>query len=316
MKRTVLASIGLATAAVAFIVAYGLLAQACGSTPTPGARARLAQLEADPVLKFRAPGTKLLDQSQQSSARLWAFEETETRVDQVLSMSGDPAATVDAYSSVAEANGWGLAFEGCSRAHQATGRAFTRVVDNQSVTLSVRAELGSSPSSSRRKPTLTVSMVAGGDTAVVWVGTRRNDLRCLVGLDPSSPEIVRPEIDHITPEALCAAVDLDGIQGVKERIPFSPLGDDYPSACHFDGGLNVGYVLEVEEASEPLAHYQDHSSVDAAPGQPFAFEDYEAGVWLLSPHGPLVVRSRYSTSGEYGMSPERLLRIARDLATL
>ncbi len=166
-----------------------------------------------------------------------------------------------------------------------------------------------------------MSIVAGHVTDPVSVGTRRHDLHCLDGLDPASPELAVPKIDRVTPEALCAAVNLDGIQGVKEREPVSPKGDTYPSQCNFHGGVDVGTLFEVEEATEPLAYYQDHSPAGAAPGQPLPFRDYEDGVWLISDHGPLVVRSRWLTTGDYGhlplaLTPERLLQIAGDLVDL
>ncbi len=315
MKRNVWTLAGLATAAVAGIVVFGLLAQACGNKPVPGAAARLEQFEADPVVKFRAPGTKLIDHSKESGEELWNMEQTETRLDQVFSMTGDAAETVEAYRSVAGAAGWGLVFEGCSRSEQATGLAYRRNVDGQSAVLRIRAELGSSPESTRHKDTLTVAIVAGGLSDVVDVGIRRNDLRCLTGLDPASPELAVPKVDHVTPEALCAAVNLDGISGVKEVSPLEDPGKGYPSQCAFDGGEHVGYLFEVSEATEPLAYYQDRSPSDAAPGEPFFFVDYEEGIWVQSTHGPLVVHIR-SRSPEYGLSPERLMRIANDLATL
>ncbi len=251
------------------------------------------------------------------------MEQTETRIDQVFSMQRDPADTVEAYSTVALAAGWRLTFEGCSRAAQVTGRAFSRVVNGQSSTMSIRAELGTAPESTRHKPTLTVSIVAGRGTDPVYPGTRRNDLRCLDGLDPSTPELAVPELDHVTPEALCAAVNLDGIQGVTERDPmYGERGDSYGSACWFRGGVGVGTTFEVAEAGQPLAYYQDRSSVDAAPGQPFLFSNHGlfdfdgTGVWVPSAHGPLVVRANEDRARELGIGPEQLLRVAGDVAHL
>ena len=303
-------------AALAVIVAFGVLAVACGDKPIPGAKAQLEQFEADPVTTFRAPGTKLIGDSKQAGIVRFNNEETETRLDQAFSMTEDPAATVDAYRSVAEAAGWTLVFEGCSRYEHATGRAYSRTVGGQRATLRIRAELGSAPESSRNKDTLTVSIMAGGDGTVVNVGLRRKDLGCLTGLDPSSPEIVPPKTDRVTPEALCAAVNLDDLQVGPERIPYGNPDDGYPSTCLFQSG-GVGNLFEVAEASNPRAYYQDRAEVDAPPGQSFTFGDGEsAGIWVMTAHGPMVVTSSYSPLGQFGLSPERLQRVADDLAAL
>ena len=306
-------------AAVAGVVAFGLLAQACANKAIPGAADRLEQFEDDPVVKFRAPGTKLVKDSKESGVVLWGGTETETRLDQVFSMTGDAAATVDAYRVEAEAAGWSLTFEGCSRDQQATGRAYKRSFDGHSATLSIRAELGSAPESSRDKDTLTVSIVLGGDDTVVYVGQHRTGLDCLAGLDPKSPEMKQPETDRITPEALCAAVNIDDLPAVQERLPYGNPDDGYPSTCNFFGGLNVGHLFTVGEAGQSLAYYQDVAD-DAAPppvGRRFTFTGFDdAGIWVMSSRGPLVVTSRYSTAGQYGLSPERLERIADDLAAL
>lgn len=304
-----------ALAALAVIVVFGVLAVACGDKPIPGAKAQLEQFEADPVARFRAPGTKLIGDSKQAGIVRFNNETTETRLDQVFSMTGDPAATVDAYRGVAEAAGWSLVFEGCSRTEQATGRAYSRTVEGGQATVRIRAELGTAPESSRRKDTLTVSIMAGGDSTVVNVGLRRKDLGCLTGLDPSSPEMVAPKTDRITPEALCAAVNVDGIP-VVDQNPYGNPDDGNPSTCLFYGG-GAGLLFEVGEAGQPMARYLDNSVEDAPDRQRFAFGGGEsAGIWVMSSHGPLVVTSRHSTSGQFGLSPERLERIADDLAAL
>ncbi len=308
--------IALGSTAVVGIVFFGLLAVACGDEPIPGAEDQLQQFEADPVATFRAPGTKLVDDSKQVGIVRFNNEETETRLDQVFSVTGDPADAVDAYRSVAEGAGWTLTFEGCSRFEQATGLAYSRTVEGQGITLSIRAELGTAPESSRRKDTLTVSFTVGGEDIHVNVGLRRKDVGCLTGLDPSSPEMVQPKTDRVTPEALCAAVNLEGIP-VQERYPYGEPDDGEPSSCSFNGGAGIGTLFAVGEAGLPLAFYQDRSVADAAPGQRFTFGGGEStGVWFMGRHGPLVVTSRFAPLGQFGLSPERLQRIADDLARL
>jgi hypothetical protein len=306
--------IAVRTAAVVGIVVFGQLAVACVDKPKPEAKAQLEQFEADPVAKFRAPGTKFFGDSKQEGIVRFNNEETDTRLDQVFSMTGDPADTVDAYHSVAEAAGWALTFEGCSRFQQATGRAYSRTVEGTPASLSIRAELGTAPESGPGKDTLWVSF--GGDDSNVNVGLRRKDLGCLTGLDPSGPEMVQPKTDRVTPEALCAAVSLDGLP-VQDRYPYGEPDDGEPSSCSFNGGVGVGALFSVGEVGFPLAFYQDRSAEDAAPGQRFSFGgDESAGIWLMGRHGPLVVTSRYSPLGQFEMSPERLQRIADDLAAL
>ena len=217
---------------------------------------------------------------------------------------------------MAEAAGWALTFEGCSRFQQATGRAYSRAVEGNPAALSIRAELRTAPESSRRKDTLTVSFTDWGADLHVDVGLRRKDLGCLTGLDPSGPEMVQPKTDRVTPEELCAAVCLDGLP-VQDRYPTGEPGDGEPSSCSFNGGDRVGELFSVGEAGFPLVFYQDRSVEDAAPGQRFSFgSDESAGVWLMGRRGPLVVTIRSSPLGQFEISPERLQRIADDLAAL
>ncbi len=205
---------------------------------------------------FRAPGTKLIGDSKQAGIERFPIETTETRLDQVFSMTGDPAATVDAYRR----RGRGRRLVRSS-SRVAPGRSRPPAVRSAGPSRADRQPCaserswGRAPESSRRKDTLTVSIMAGGDSTVVNVGLRRKDLGCLTGLDPSSPEMVAPKTDRITPEALCAAVNVDGIP-VVDQNPYGNPDDGNPSTCLFYGG-GAGLLFEVGEAGQPMARYLD-----------------------------------------------------------
>lgn len=292
----------------------------------PRGRTELAALKKEAVVRIRAPGTDLRTQREHAATTQWGFkgaEVTGTVLEQVFSMAGEPAEAVGFYRGPAEAAGWKLLFQGCSRAEQATALSFTKTIGSYEAGLTVRAQLATSPRAARpaRQLSVTLGPISGRP---VDAGTRRNDLRCLAGLDPSDPRLALPRVQFTPSEQLCNWLGNTQEFGlsVTERMPdetsWSP---DSPSRCYYLGGPGIGALFTLEEASEPFVYYEDRAEGAVEPDDVFLFtesgEGYSRiGVWVMSANGPYVLKSYVgSRPGEYLVTSDQLLAMGRRIAS-
>lgn len=283
----------------------GVVWRTFGERTLPRGRVELSALKADPVLAIRAPGTRLRNQSEHAASKRWdikAPDITETRIEQLFSMQGDPGEAVAFYRAGAEAAGWDLAFEGCSRAEQATGLAFTRTINGYHAGLAIRAQLATSPGASRPERHLAV-MMGPVSNRPVDAGTRRNDLHCLTGLDPSDPSLIPPTPGDVASEKLCEHLRAVAPEAARPGVVVIPA----PSGCILDGGSLL--YIELEQATRPLAYYEDRSVTGVDTNGAFLYSDpVLTGAWAMTARGPVVVKAR-------GVNPDRLLRMAAALST-
>ncbi len=287
---------------------FAALVLLLGPQVLPSGRAEVRLLQKDPVLAVRVPGTTLRSQSAHPATRAWGlFGDiyTDTSIRQVFSFAGEPGEVVAFYGERARSARWEPIFEGCSRAEQATAAAFARTAGDYRAGLTIRAQLATSPKASKPERHLAVTL-GPVNPRPVDAGSRRNDLHCLVGLDPADPELVPPRTGAITSEQLCIQLATVANLGGSPDVALLPG----PGTCILDASA---VYMELEIADEPLAYYRDRSvDIDQDDG-PFLYtfgpEDHLSRAWVPTSRGPLELHAR-------GLRPESMLSMAQALADM
>ena len=204
------------------------------------------------------------------------------------------------YGEQARRAGWEAIFEGCSRAEQATALAYTRTVGDYQAGLAIRAQLATSPGAIRRERHLMVTL-GPVNARPVDAGSRRSGLHCLVGLDPTDPELIPPSTGAITAKQLCERLAALGSGWTSTGATLVPG----PQICILD--VSEVYV-ELQAADKPLAYYRDRSVGPDELDGPFLYtfgpEDHLSRAWFKTAQGPLVLHAR-------GLSDDQVLRMAR-----
>ena len=298
-----------------------LVAIACGGPEVlPRGRQELAVVAKDPVLRFRATETELDEESRKAATEIPDFggsRETPTEIVQVFRMGGDPAATVGAYRMPAEAAGWRLEWEGCSRAEQATGAFYRKDFPSFQATLALRAQLATSPGAKRRDRHLSLVLAVTADRRLpVDAGHVRNHLDCLRGLNPADLSLQPPSF----PRPFSAQRDVCHLLGLEEAGTIVPEVDAVgqpggDGSCQYttDSGLLVFYVAP---ADRPRAYYEDRQVGTANTSELLYRSGYgpdRLGAWVQTPAGPLVVVKPNPELQPY-VSGEQLLSVAAALA--
>lgn len=275
-----------------------LLAASCG---LGRGRQEVRALRADPVLGFRAPGTRFLGQEELPSKRDWIGEgQTTSRVVQRFELTAEPGPILEAYRQAAQASGWALVIDGCSRTARATsivlGKAFARFA----ATATVLAELGGTDNrATGRLEVMLAATAAIPQSLPVDAGLERNGVDCLRGLDPADPDLQRPADGKEAVLQLCSRIPLPAAKGLDPRVEAATAVGDR-GYCWFTDARGIP-LLEIVSATQPRAYYLDRRlPSDQDSDQVFLFsrngkahtEDAQQhAVWAATPKGAFDIQA-------------------------
>lgn len=315
---------------IAVVAVMGVVSRAFPYSGTlESGRQQLQAMKDDPVIAYRAPGTRLRSK-EDHAASIDAFRaETSSSVRRVFEMKGEPGDSVAAYRVAAEGSGWRFVIDGCSRGTRATGAAFGKSIAGFDVTLAVRAQLDRArpsewkPDESRglyetQKRELIVTMVTGPATASslpVPAGFERNNIHCLRNLDLSDPDLQPPTASRQAVRELCSRFPLAAARAILPEIHHVELAA-YEECWVAD---SVGFPVLIVHAAGPRALYVDSRvaaeqatneiflfSVDGRTDDPDRVESWYVG----APGGPYVVGFGGGWSFRIDLD-DALLRLAR-----
>jgi hypothetical protein len=129
----------------AVLAAAGVMGVIVRALPYSGTlesgRQQLQAMKDDPVVAYRAPGTTLRIKKDHAGSIDSFRTETSSSLRRVFQMKGEPGDEIAAYRQVAEAIGWTLVTDGCSRGERVTGAVFRKSLSGFDATLVLRGQL-------------------------------------------------------------------------------------------------------------------------------------------------------------------------------
>jgi len=288
-------------------------------------RREIRAMKSDPVVRFRAPRTALLNQEEHPAARHpFGGGQSTSSIRQTFDMSAEPGEAVEAYRLAAQANGWAFVADGCSRVEGATAAVFGKRFDGFDATLVVHAQLDRNPALDGQygEPGhrgLLVSLdatQAGIEDLSVDAGIKNNDVQCLRRVDPSDPDLHPPAPPSLTMEELCSRMPVPALQTVVAQVQGVLLQATVEECWLVDASRRP--LLIVEHARHPRAFYEDRQlpSAQASP-ETFSFSvhgkkdpDRATSVWATTASGSYVVSPGGVLVGEQG-TEDLLFAVAR-----
>lgn len=298
--------VGVAVAAVlVFAAGVGSLARHHAGYPlnpidvlardtTADGRRELRALRKDPVLDFRARGTRLRRSTDVAAGRDWKNSSQPTELRRLFTLEGEPGVAVDAYRVRAEAAGWRLHRVACSFHFRSTSVRLTRAVAGRPVTLHLLGYLAKPPPESRNQGLL---VTIEGEAPTVpadgpeGAGLARGDVHCLRAFDPNSPDLAPPVLQPASAAAVCSLVTLAEAQrlvpAVSKVEPTINAG-----GCRYLAGKRQSFF--VTGAPEPRAYYQDARSPHDPGDRRFILLDSDTSgppdrMWVDTRIGPVQV---------------------------
>ena len=229
-----------------------------GRDSTAEGRRELRALRRDPLVDFRAPGTRLRSTSEKPAGKDWWNADQPTEIRQRFSVQGEPGDAVDAYRRRAEAGGWQLVETACSFHFRSTTVVLTRPVAGRPVTLRAYGFLERPPRDRGLVVTLTVEPPEGPPQGPEGASLRRRDVHCLRSFDPADPTLLPPARIPGSSAELCGLLALaDARRVVATATSVEPRGGD-GRACYYGDVGRGGF--SVVPADMPRAYYEDRRS--------------------------------------------------------
>lgn len=269
-------------------------------------RQQIRAMKSEPIVGFRAPGTRLLSQEEHPAAtHPWGGGQSTTSMRQSFDMTGDPDDTVEAYRLAAQANGWEFVADGCSRVERATATVFGKRLGGFDATLIVHAQLDrdraldakyGEPGRRGLLVTLEATKAAVADLSVD-AGVSHNDVHCLRGVDPSGADLQPPAPPTLTMEELCSRIPVPEAKAITAQVE-GVLLEPAIDQCWLVNALRHPLFM-VEHAGYPRVYYEDRRLPSAQGStERFSFSTYgkkdpnlERSVWVTTPSGTYVVRA-------------------------
>lgn len=234
---------------------------------TSDGRRELRALRKDPVLDFRAPGTRLRRSTDVAAGRDWKNSSQPTEIRRLFTLKGEPGAAVEAYRLRAEAAGWQLHSVDCSFHFRSTSVQLTRSVAGQHVTLHLFGHLDKPPE--RPGKGLLVSLKGEPPTRSAdgpeGAGLARRNVHCLRAFDPNSPDLAPPVVVPTSATAVCSLLTLAEAQKIVPAVSKVEPTTHSGTGCRYLAGKRQAFY--VTDAPKPRAYYQDDRSPHD-PGDP------------------------------------------------
>lgn len=267
-------------------------------------RQEIRAMKSDPIVGFRAPGTRSLMQEERPAARHpFGGGESTSSMYQSFATTGDATDTAEAYRLAAQANGWAFVADGCSRVERATAAVFGKRLGSFDATLVFRVALGPGQTlgandGERGRQGLLVTLEAaraGIQSLSVDAGIHRNDLHCLRGVDPAAADLQPPTPPPLEIEELCARIPVPAAKAIAAQVEaafFEPTGDE----CWLVDSSRLP-LFTVKQARQPRAYYEDRRLPSTQRStERFSFSvygkkdpDLARAVWATTPVGSYVV---------------------------
>lgn len=282
-----------------------------GRDTTAEGRRELRALRKDPVLDFRAPGTRLRRSTDVAAGRDWKNASQASEIRRQFTVKGEPGAAVDAYRVRAEVAGWQPHSVACSFHFRSTSVRLTRSVEGRPVTLHLFGYMAKPPADSPDRGLL-VTIEGEAPPAPAdgpeGVGLARRDVHCLRAFDPASPDLAPPAVVPTSATAVCSLVTLAEAQkivpGITEAKPTTNAG----TGCRYLAGRSQAFY--VTDASQPRAYYQDDRSPQDPGDRRFILLDSDTSgpperMWVDTRIGPVQV---------YGLDARQMVALAELLS--
>lgn len=286
-----------------------------GRDSTSEGRRELRALRRDPVLDFRAAGTRLRRATEVAAGRDWKNSAQPTEIRRVFSLKGQPGDAADAYRARAVAAGWQPHSARCSFDLASTSVTLTRSVNGQTVTLLIYGYLERVTTYTRNRGllvALTGEKPNRPPDGPEGAGLARRDVHCLRAYDPASPDLDQPALQ---PESAAAICGLLSVAEVKKVVPAVVDAKPWMNAgigCRYSTGRDSGFT--VTAADQPRARYQDDQSPQDPGDRRFVLVDHDTsgpaeGVWVDTRIGPLRVYAG-ATPTRPGLDARQLVALA------
>lgn len=265
---------------------------------TAEGRQELRALRKDPVLDFRAPGTRLRRSTDVAAGRDWKNSSQPTELRRLFTLKGEPGVAVDAYRVRAEAAGWRLHSVDCSFHFRSTSVRLTRDVAGRPVTLHLFGYLEKPPPEGPNRGLL---VTIEGEAPTVpadgpeGAGLARRDVHCLRAFDPNSPDLAPPALQPTSATAVCSLVTLAEAQKIVPDVSTAEPTTNSGMGCRYLAGKRQ--ALYVTDAPEPRAYYQDDRSPHDPGDRRFILLDSDTSgppdrMWVDTRIGPVQVYGR------------------------
>ena len=265
---------------------------------TAEGRRELRALRKDPVLDFRASGTRLRRSTDVAAGRDWKNSSQPTEIRRLFSLKDEPGVAVEAYRERAEAAGWQLHSVRCSFHLRSTSVRLTRSVAGSPVSLHLYGYLGGPPPDSPdsgllvaiegEAPTRPADGPEGAHLA-------RRDVHCLRAFDPSSTDLVPPVLQPTSAVAVCSLVTLAEAQKIVPAVSKVEPTINTAIGCRYLAGDRQAFY--VTDALRPRAYYQDDQSPHDPGDRRFILLDSDTSgppdrMWVETRIGPVQVYGR------------------------
>jgi hypothetical protein len=295
--------------------------ESLGRDSTAEGRRELRDLRKEPVLAFRARGTRLRSVREVPAGKDWwnALQPTEIR--QLFRLEGEPGEAVDAYRARAVAGGWRVVEANCSFHLRSTSVTLIREVAGRPATLKAYGYLERPPPDSPRRGLL-VTLTGEAPSRLPQVPgsttLRQRDVHCLRNFDPADPALVPPTVLPDNPEAICALLRLEEARSVVPAVTTVQPTRNAGPGCRY-AATNGDQVFGIFPAPESRAYYEDERSAQDPGDDRFVLvEDGTSdgraiGAWVDARIGPVRL---YGGAGPQsrGLDASQLSVVARLLA--
>jgi hypothetical protein len=223
---------------------------------TAEGRRELRALRREPILDFRAPGTRARAWTATelpAGKDLWGADQP-TEVQRTFVLDTEPGSAVDAWRLQAEASGWRLVDAQCSFGFRFTRVTMAKDVAGRPATLVVSGNLESPRSS--LLVMFTGEAPARPPQAVTGSALRRHDVHCLRRFDPNDPTMQRSARQPQSGAEICGLLNPAEVRRiVPAAFPAQAEGQGDFLGCRFGDTSRGGFL--VRNTERPPALYED-----------------------------------------------------------
>jgi hypothetical protein len=284
----------------------GLLRQS-----TAEGRRELRALRREPILDYRAPGTRPRFSSDLPAGKdLWGADQP-TEVRRTFVLDAEPGEAVDAYRVRAEASGWRLVEAQCSFGFRFTRVTMIKEVAGRPATLVVSGDLD---------PPGSLLVIFTGEAParppqdVIGSALRRHDVHCLRGFDPNGPTMQRSARQPQSGAEICGLLDpAEARRIMPTAFPAQAEGQGDFLGCRYGDTSRGGFL--VRNTERPRAFYDDQRWI-RDPGHPSYVLIGERtdvgpqGAWVDTRIGPVEIYGG-GTEDNPGLDARQLTALAK-----